>query len=281
MDNDLNAFLRRTASGLTEVRPNFWCASDVAPVSYPGGAHTALANVESSSFWFSHRNRIISAVVKRFSKTGPLLEIGGGNGFVSLGLQQAGVSTVVVEPGVDGAAIAAERGLTVVNSAFSDDLFAADSLPAIGLFDVIEHVPNDKEFLIACLRALEPGGFVYISVPAQPALWSADDEYAGHYRRYTRSGLASVLEVSGFQIVQVSGFFLLLVLPLLLLRTLPSRFGRRKVTSADQAVTHHKEGLVSRLIGSLSGFEIGAISSGYSLPAGTSLIAIARKPQSK
>ena len=79
----------------------------------------------------------------------------------------------------------------------------------------------------------------------------------------------------------MSGFFLLLVLPLFLLRTLPSKFGQRKVTSADEAITHHKQGLMSRLIGRVSGFEIGAISNGYSLPAGTSLIAIARKSQSK
>lgn len=31
-----------------------------------------------------------------------------------------------------------------------------------------------------------PGGFILLTVPADPRLWSKFDRYAGHYRRYTR-----------------------------------------------------------------------------------------------
>ncbi|MGM4986964.1 class I SAM-dependent methyltransferase [Tardiphaga sp. 841_E9_N1_2] len=278
---DVASFLNRHSAGVSEVRPDFWCVTDVAAVSYPQEAHLALAKVEETSFWFRHRNKIVTSAVNRFSNGKAFFEIGGGNGYVSLGLKQAGCDAVVVEPGSEGANVASRRGLTVINAALSADLFVAGSLPAIGLFDVIEHIDDDKKFLRECWDALEPGGFIYVTVPASQGLWSTDDEYAGHYRRYSRKSLSQLLETTGFDTKQVSGFFLLLVPPLFLLRTLPSKFGQRKVTSVDQAVTHHKEGLVSRLIGSLSGFEIGAISNGYSLPAGTSLIAIARKPQSK
>jgi SAM-dependent methyltransferase len=278
---NIASFLNGRSSGVSEVRPNFWCAADVASVSYPQEAHLALAKVEETSFWFRHRNKIVASAVKRFSNGKTFFEVGGGNGYVSLALKQAGFDAIVVEPGSEGANVASQRGLTVINAALSADLFVAGSLPAVGLFDVIEHVPNDKQFLRECWEALEPGGLVYITVPASQSLWSTDDEYAGHYRRYSRKGLRALLEATGFQTVQVSGFFLLLVLPLFLLRTLPSKFGQRKVTSADEAITHHKQGLMSRLIGRVSGFEIGAISNGYSLPAGSSLIAIARKSQSK
>lgn len=277
---DVASFLNGSSSGVSEVRADFWCATDVAAVSYPQEAHLALAKVEETSFWFRHRNQVVASAVNRFSSGKAFFEIGGGNGYVSLGLKQAGCDAVVVEPGSEGATVASRRGLTVINAALSSDLFVPGSLPAVGLFDVIEHVADDKKFLRECSDALEPGGFIYITVPATQGLWSTDDEYAGHYRRYSRKRLKQLLEATGFEVKQVSGFFLLLVLPLFLLRTLPSKFGQRKVTSVDQAVTHHKEGLISRLIGRASGFEIGAISRGYSLPAGTSLIAIARKPQS-
>ncbi len=275
--SELNAFLRSIAPTLKEIRSNFWISGENAPVSYPDGAHTALANVEKSSFWFRHRNKIIATVVRRFSGAKPLFEIGGGNGFVSLGLKQSGIPTVVVEPGAQGAAIAADRGLIVVNSTFSEDTFETESLPSIGLFDVIEHIDDDLAFLQACHRALAPDGFLYITVPASPALWSVDDEYAGHFRRYTREGLAKVLQSAGFEPVQVSGFFLLLVPPLMLLRTLPSKMGLRRVGSADEAITHHTDGVVSRFIGAVSGTETRAIANGLELPAGTSLIAVARK----
>lgn len=271
-------YLKKDASNLFEVRPDFWSSRDIADVSYPYEAHLALAKVEETSFWFRHRNRIVVDAVRRFSPGKTFFEVGGGNGYVSLGLKRAGCAAVVVEPGVSGAEIASSRGLTVVNAALSQDLFNPGSLPAIGLFDVIEHIENDQKFLGECRDALEPGGLIYITVPASRGLWSTDDEYAGHYRRYSRKQLRSLLEASGFEPIQVSGFFLLLVAPLFLLRTLPSKFGQRKVTSVDEAVTHHNEGFLSRLIGRASGFEVGAIGRGASLPAGTSLIAIARKP---
>jgi SAM-dependent methyltransferase len=270
-----------SGSGIVEMKPDFWSAPNIAQVSYPYEAHLALAKVEETSFWFKHRNRIVVDAVRRFSPGKKLFEIGGGNGYVSLGLKRAGYEPVVVEPGISGAEIASSRGITVVNAALSADLFNPGSLPAIGLFDVIEHIDDDREFLEKCWDAIEPGGVVYITVPASRGLWSTDDEYAGHYRRYGRKQLRSLLETVGFEPMQVSGFFLLLVTPLFLLRTLPSKFGRRKVTSVDEAVTHHNEGVLSRLIGFASGFEVEALHRGASLPAGTSLIAVARKPLQK
>ena|SRR5438552_18764653 len=51
-------------------------------------------------------------------------------------------------------------------------------------------------------------------VPALMSLWSSDDEFAGHYRRYNHHSPTQVLLSAGFELVALSGFFSLLV-PLL------------------------------------------------------------------
>jgi SAM-dependent methyltransferase len=61
------------------------------------------------------------------------------------------------------------------------------------LFDVIEHVPEPRALLAACLAHLRPAGLLLINVPALPALHSAYDVAAGHLRRYTRASLAKEL----------------------------------------------------------------------------------------
>jgi len=43
---------------------------------------------------------------------GPLLDIGGGNGYVAKALEQAGIRCALVEPGIDGA-LAAHSGASI------------------------------------------------------------------------------------------------------------------------------------------------------------------------
>ena len=70
-----------------------------------------------------------------------MFDIGGGNGFVSLGVQGAGIETVLVEPGPEGAQNAKNRGLQhVVCASFQNAAFESGKIPAIGVFDVVEHI---------------------------------------------------------------------------------------------------------------------------------------------
>ena len=197
------------ASGLVEREPGFWVARKQSEVSYPGDGHASCLAVEESSFWFNHRNRVITSVVQAHRPTGPIFDVGGGNGYVSLALQNAGLDTVVVEPGADGAHNARQRGLnTVVQATLEDAGFAGGTLAAIGLLDVLEHIDDSVGFLHTLHRQLQPAGNLYLTVPAYSFLWSAEDEKAGHYRRYTRGSLAAELAQGGFELTYASYFFL-------------------------------------------------------------------------
>jgi SAM-dependent methyltransferase len=78
--------------------------------------------------------------------------------------------------------------------------------------NVLEHLEDDQALLDAFYRALEPGGMLFIYVPAFPLLFSANDERVGHYRRYRIGPLAEMLRRSGFSLERSSyvdsiGFF--------------------------------------------------------------------------
>jgi len=273
--------LVQIAPRLKRLRERFWAADDLASVSYPLAAQAQIATIEDSSFWFRHRNRVIGAVVRRYPPAGPILDVGGGNGAVSRALGRCGISAIVLEPGVDGSSIAHARGLTVIQANFDGELFAEGTVPAIGLFDVIEHVVDDVQLLRGSRTAMRSGGLLYVTVPALQSLWSSDDEFAGHHRRYNRLVLRAALLASGFEIVALSAFFSLLIPPTFLFRTLPSAWGSRRVKDVDQAFKHHRPGQqLGGLMERLLAVEHAMIARGNALPFGTSLIAVARKPVS-
>jgi SAM-dependent methyltransferase len=280
--NSEDGFLCKVAPGLIRLRERFWVADTAAAasrdISYPAAAQAKLAEIEDSSFWFRHRNEVIFAVIDRFPPGGPILDIGGGNGYVAAGLKRRGVTAIVIEPGADGARVACDRGLTVVATSFRPEIFAAAQLPAIGLFDVIEHVDDDRRFLADCCATMAAGGYAYITVPALRFLWSCDDEFAGHYRRYDRRSLSRALTETGFEILRLSYFFSALVPAILLFRTLPSAVGLRSVDTIGRAIRHHQAGSGPSVRAErMLAFEQGLVASGYDLPIGSSLIAVARK----
>jgi len=184
--------------------------------------------VEDSSFWFQHRNDCIISVISLFPpvERGPIFDIGGGNGFVSLALARAGYEVVMVEPGKDGARHARKRGIeNVVCASIETAGFHPLSLPAIGLFDVLEHIEDDLDFLRCCGQLLQENGRLYLTVPAYNFLWSHEDELAGHFRRYTLKNICSLVESCGFVTEFKTYIFKFLPIPIALFRTLPYRLG--------------------------------------------------------
>ena len=236
--------LSALSDGLVEVEPGFWTAGESeAVVSYPSDGHKATRELEEFSFWYRHRNSCIAEVVRHLPPGGPIVEIGAGNGFVALGLEREGLRVIALEPGPEGARHARERGLApVVQSTLEDSRFHPGSLAACAMFDVLEHIEDDTQFLRKVRRLLRPSGRIYITVPAQPWLWSADDVRAGHHRRYTTRSLSSALESAGYRTEYMSAFFAALVVPVLLRRALPTRLGLRRGQLRDRQIREHESG---------------------------------------
>jgi ubiquinone/menaquinone biosynthesis C-methylase UbiE len=253
-------------------------------ISYPDTGANLLFEIEERSFWFHHRYQIIDAVIQRHPHGGTLWDIGGGNGFQSLRLQKRGQSAapvVLVEPGLAGCLNAKRRGVQHVIQSTLEGLGLPDArVDAIAFFDILEHLEHPDVLLRETYRSLRRGGKLYITVPAYQFLWSDEDIYAEHKRRYTRKGLVQNLEKLGFQINFASYFFQSLLLPLFLLRTLPYLLTPRKIVRTE-ATTGQKEHtpspLARRILDFFLGRELRKIERGKQLDFGTSIICSATR----
>jgi SAM-dependent methyltransferase len=228
---DLTAISRN----LEQTTEGLWCCRSLSPISYPEWGNEACFQVEDSSFWFRHRNACILEALRQYPPAGPLFDIGGGNGFVAKSIQDAGLEVVLVEPGAIGAANARRRGIqSVVRATLEDAGFLPDSLPSISLFDVVEHVENDRKFLRTIRFHLSSNGRVYLTVPAYQSLWSLEDIVAGHHRRYSNRAIRELLAETGFAVEFLTGFFQFLPPAILALRAIPFRLGLATSPEADE-----------------------------------------------
>jgi SAM-dependent methyltransferase len=266
-------------SGLEWREPGIWFGRNQATVSYPEKGNAASLVLEDRSFWFRHRNRCIIETVRRFAQYDVLLDIGGGNGYVAKGLVGAGIRCVLLEPGIDGALAAHARGIDPVICARLEDAgLPASSIGAAGMFDVLEHIEDDTAALRQVHRLLRPGGHVFLTVPAYPALFSEDDRLAGHFRRYTLASLTRVLAAAGFETRFATYMFAPLPPLVFLLRTIPTRLGlRRGVDPERVAADHAPGGLAGRLMDRLLATEWRWLAAGRRVPLGGSCLCVARR----
>ena len=103
--------------------------------------------------------------------------------------------------------------------------FPEHSFDLITCLDVIEHTPHDRPALAELLRVCRPGGFMLVTVPAYPGLWSAHDEANHHYRRYSRRSLREAVVAAGWRLTRMSSFNSLLLAPAAAVRLAQRRRG--------------------------------------------------------
>ncbi len=138
-------------------------------------------------------------------------EVGCGAGRLSRRLCERGLSGRGVE--ISAAAAAAGREYLrdfIASGCYTlseGDLFHVDpdgNGYDIGLsLMVMEHVEDDLAFVRRMAEFVKPGGHLIIGVPGRRDRWSVEDETVGHFRRYDRADLASVLERGGLRDVHV------------------------------------------------------------------------------
>ena len=270
--------LQQIAPGLARDSSGYWVAPNDVARSYPADAHDYCLTFEEESFWFAHRSRAIGAAVRRFPPAwGPIFDVGAGNGYVTASLQRLGVRAIAIEPSRTGALNAVARGVSeVVCGALPSAAFRQGTAGGIGLFDVLEHIEDDRGYLREVARYLKPGGRLYLTVPAYPWLWSSNDVTSGHKRRYTIRTLREVLATAGYRVDYATYFFSLLPPAIFLGRTLRSRLSPREVARVRSRRQHRAGGKAIRGIAQKClAFEIRRIERGSTIPFGASLLLVA------
>jgi SAM-dependent methyltransferase len=282
-------FLRRLEhAGLDGWQPDgaldpdrgVWIVDAAVTNAFPEEGIEAFAAVDEHSFWFRHRNLVIADRLSRHDPPGTVvLEVGSGSGVVGSFLETQGYTAICVEPHIAGAAAAAGR----VSASFCGDLqslrLPAGSVPVVGAFDVIEHLPDSGELLAEMRRVLAPDGVALFTVPAFGWLWSDHDVWNGHYRRYDRSSLGEELDAAGFVMVDDTYLFAPLVAPALLVRVLRGRLGRERDAAEISQAVQEQLAPRSRLVGSAATMVHQlerAVLRRWRLSFGTSLLGVAR-----
>jgi len=99
----------------------------------------------------------------------------------------------------------ARKRLTLIIADFMEARIEA-SADTVVACEVLEHIENEDAFLEKVHGHLKPGGHLLLSVPARRSLWASDDEMAGHFRRYEKAELASLLSGHGFRPLEVISY---------------------------------------------------------------------------
>ena len=229
--------------------------------------------------------------------SGKVLEMGCGPGALLHELAQMGFHGVGVEVSEDSRKVAEH----LVGQEANVQVW--DSLPTQGQgtfdyllsFEVLEHIEDDVSALKEWLGYLKPGGIVFISVPAHRSKWNVTDLLAGHFRRYDKADVLSLLDKAGLELVRIGtyGWPASWVIERLRVRAKENELKKNgqdpdEITVGDLELTKSSgvdRGLVTRLYkvyGSLPGrlfFRLASIIQKpfYQTQLGISFIAVARK----
>lgn len=259
------------------IQGHFAFAPDVALESegFEPEYFAGLAEQEARHFWFRSRNRLLIWALQRyFPKAAKVLEIGCGTGFVLTGLRKSFPHLALSGSEVlsEGLRFAAERLPGI-------ELFQMDArripfrqeFDVVGAFDVLEHIEQDEEVLAQMHRATRKGGGILITVPHHRFLWSPVDEFARHVRRYQTRELRDKVVRAGFSILRITSF-VSLILPLLVASRL-----KQRGSEVDPADELNINGVVNTTLERVLDVERTMIRAGLSLPAGGSLLLVARR----
>lgn len=188
---------------------------------------------EAEHWWFVGRRAFLDALVQRYCHLPPgarVLEAGCGTGG-NLEMLSAYGRLEAFEYDETARIAATAKGIVEASAGALPDRvdLPDDTYDLIALFDVLEHIEDDRGSLETLGAKLTATGRLVLSVPANPWLWSRHDEVHHHFRRYTRASLRQAIEGAGLKAHALGSFNTLLFPAAVAQRTL------QKVTGSESS----------------------------------------------
>ncbi len=177
--------------------------------------------------------------------------------------------------GLDYAEVAAryahdKSGRPVVVGSINDLPFAAGAFAAVVSADVLAHQSvHEARALAEARRCLAPGGVVVLNLPAYGWLRSEHDRRVHQPRRYTRGGVARLLDAAGFRAIFTT-YWNTILFPLMVAR-------RLFFSGGDTGDVRLMPGPVEALFRSAVLLESRLLARGVALPFGGSVLAVGVK----
>lgn len=170
----------------------------------------------------------LDKLISKYSLSYPFLDVGCGIGDLSAYL---GIKEWKGEA-IDSSEIAIKRakenlklypGIKVSKISLFEE---TGKFKTIFLWDVVEHIKNDEAALENASLLLLPGGYLLIAVPSNLKEWRWDDDFYGHYRRYSAEEIEKKIVKAGLETVVFWDF----TFPIFwVMRRLYTYFGRHLV----------------------------------------------------
>lgn len=101
----------------------------------------------------------------------PVLDVGSHTGELLAALSARGIEAVGVEPNRHAAAIARRAGLEVIEAPLEEAPIEPGRFRTVVLSQVLEHSADPEVLLEAAIRALGPGGTIWVVVPNARSGW--------------------------------------------------------------------------------------------------------------
>jgi SAM-dependent methyltransferase len=188
-----------------------------------------MAALEKKHWWFSARRTIVDYFLSKLNlpTDTKILEAGCGTGGNLSLLAQYG-QVFAIESNEMAREFASQNPDAEVKAGMlpNDIPFQNEKFDLIVLLDVLEHLEEDARSLQALSGRVKAGGYLVVTVPALPLLWSQHDDKHHHYRRYVKTGLRQLVENADFKIIKLS-YFNFFLFPMVLLTRLLQRASKK------------------------------------------------------
>ena len=144
--------------------------------------------------WWLARSQLTVALLRQLAIIPParVLDAGCGWGTTLLALEKRGYQVTGMDVSRKALGLLDTPGRDLVLADLSRPVpQGVDQFDVVLALDVIEHIDDDQDAVAKLGQMVKPGGWVVVSVPARPDLWTEFDEVQGHRRRYLPESLAS------------------------------------------------------------------------------------------
>ncbi len=237
-----------------------------------------IFDIEESHWWFIVRRKIISQIIANhvIQPLPKALDIGCGTGLNSRLLKKFVLQVQGLEMAKEAVRLSNLKvpDLRVLHVSFPEAEIQ-EKFDLVTMFDVLEHLEDDKKSIRRVEEILEPGGLAVLTVPAFKFLWTEHDHVLHHYRRYTKKSLLALIRSNTKLEVEYASYFnTLLFIPIVIFRLLRKVFRFLPGRTDDFAVPKFLNSffkMIFALDSKLLQF--------FLLPFGISIICVLKKPK--
>lgn len=172
-----------------------------------------VESISDNNFTYFYILPFLQEALQRIkTKDISVIDVGCGVGTISIYLaaRVTRVMGIDISPRAISIAKNASKSLNIKNASFKVQSVYAHKSGDYDLLvcsEVIEHIEDDRKFLLELKKRLKNGGYLLLSTPLSDSIfvntkrYKKFDEEVGHLRRYKTEQIISLIENTGFDIV--------------------------------------------------------------------------------